>query len=226
MSNDKKIPLRSLTLITSPKLAEKATEIFLENEIPIHYTFNGQGTASSEMMDILGLGSPDKTILTCNLPKTFADKMLKRLNKSLKLGAVNSGIAYTQPISGANSLIVRMLEPLSEESERKEDIIMNEMKYALISVVVNQGYSEQVMTVARAAGARGGTVVHSRRVGNKETVGFWGLSIQEEKEMIYIVASVDSKLDIMKAIGEKFGMHSDAKGVVVSMPIDNVIGIE
>ena len=226
MSTDKKIPLRGLTLITSPKLADKATEIFQETDVPIHYVLHGQGTAPNEMMDILGLGSPDKIILKCVLPKPFADKMLKRLNKSLKLGAVNSGIAYTQPITSANSLLIRMLEPLNAELDRKEETFMTELKYSLITVIVNQGYSEQVMAVARAAGARGGTVVHSRRAGNENTIGFWGLSIQEEKEMIYIVADVDSKLSIMKAIGENFGMHSDAKGIVYSMPIDNVIGIE
>ena len=40
-----------------------------------------------------------------------------------------------------------------------------------------------------------------------------------------IVADNEHKLDIMKAISEKCGMHSEAKGMVVSLPIDNVVGI-
>ena len=44
--------------------------------------------------------------------------------------------------------------------------------------------------------------------------------------MLFIVAENESKLKIMQAIGDKCGMHSDAKGIVLSLPIDTVIGME
>lgn len=229
-SNDKHIqPLRALILITSPKLSEKAASMFQQGSIPIQYQWNAVGTASSEMIDILGLGSPDKSVLLSILPKMFADKMLKKLKQELKLSSINSGIAFTIPLSGANNLILYLLDKLSNNSNdspiRKDKLIMSEAKYSLIAVVINHGYSEEVMDVARAAGAGGGTVVHSRRIGNKEAMGFWGMSIQEDKEMLLIVADNDSKLKIMQSVGEKCGMHSEAKGIVLSLPIDTVIGM-
>ena len=48
-------------------------------------------------------------------------------------------------------------------------------------LVVNQGYSEEVMNAARAAGAGGGTVLHSRRIGDEEALSFWGISVQDQK---------------------------------------------
>ena len=51
------------------------------------------------------------------------------------------------------------------------------------------------------------------------------MSMQEEKEMLLIITEVEKKLSIMKAVTEQFGQHSDAKGLVISMPIDNVMGI-
>ncbi|MGN8800870.1 hypothetical protein ACTNCH_08920 [Candidatus Merdisoma sp. HCP28S3_D10] len=39
------------------------------------------------------------------------------------------------------------------------------------------------MEAVRAAGARGGTVIRSRRIGNEEVTSFWGLSVQEEKRL-------------------------------------------
>ena len=228
--NDKHAPLRALFLITSPKLSEKAAEMFQRGAIPLQYQWNAVGTVPSEMIDILGLGSPDKRILLCTLPKPFADEMLKKMKDELKLSSVNSGIAFTLPLSGANLLILRLLEQLNngkiELQDRKDDTDMAETKYSLIAAVINQGYSEEVMEAARSAGAGGGTVVHSRRIGNKEAMGFWGMSIQEEKEMLFIVAENESKLKIMQAIGDKCGMHSDAKGIVLSLPIDTVIGME
>ena len=227
---DKQVRFRIFFLITSPKLANKAIKLFHTGAIPVQYQLNGTGTASSEMMDILGLGSPDKSVLITILPKIFADKMLKKVKKELKLGTANSGIAFTMPLSGVNNLIYRMLEQFEKEElkelKKKEEAVMGEVRHSLIATVVNQGYSEAVMDAARKAGAGGGTVVHSRRLGDTEAMSFWGLSIQEEKEIVFIVAGKEHKLKIMQAIGEKCGVHSEAKGLVISLPIDNVIGIE
>ena len=44
--------------------------------------------------------------------------------------------------------------------------------------------------------------------------------------MLCIVADKESKLNIMKAIGKRYRMHSQAKGIVLSLPIDTVIGLE
>lgn len=231
-ANIKNAPLRILFLITTPKLSEKAADMFQKGAVPIQYQWNGVGTASSEVIDILGLGTPNKGIMISMLPKVLADDMLKKLKKELKIGAVNTGIAFTLPMSGVNNLILKILEELngnqeqlSEMSNRKDEIKMTDMKYSLIAAVVNQGYSEDVMDIAREAGAGGGTVVHSRRIGNKEAMRFWGMSIQEEKEMLLIVTENENKLKIMQAIGEHCGMHSEAKGIVVSLPIDSVIGL-
>ena len=228
--NEKRAPFRVLFLITTPKLSQKAANMFHKGAVPVQYRWNAVGTAPSEMIDILGLGSPDKQVLISILPKPFADEMLRKLKKELKLGTVNSGIAFTMPLSGANNLILRMLEQLkgkgNDVPERKDETTMADTKYSLIAVVTNQGYSEEVMDAARKAGAGGGTVVPSRRIGNKEVMGFWGMSIQEEREMLFIVTKNERKLNIMRAIGEKCGMHSEAKGTVLSLPIDAVIGLE
>lgn len=228
--NEKNAFLRVLVLITTPKLAEKAMKMFRKGNVPVQYKWNAVGTASSEMIDVLGLGSPDKSILISFMPKLFADEMLKKLKKELRLGTVNSGIAFTIPLSGANNLVLRMLEQLNSEeienSERKGHLNMSDIKYSVIAAVVNRGYSENVMEAARAAGASGGTVVPSRRIGNEQAMGFWGMSIQSEKDMIFIITDNDNKLKIMQEIGEKCGIHSEAKGIVVSMPIDAVIGFE
>lgn len=224
------IPFRMLVLITTHKLAEKSAQMFKDEAIPVQYEWNAVGTASSEMIDVLGLGNPEKYVLMSFMPKQIADAMLKKLKKELRLGAVNSGIAFTLPLTGANSLIVRMFEDFQKDdennTERKVSTHMSEVKYSVIAAIVEQGYSENVMEAARQAGASGGTVVTSRGIGDEKAMGFWGKSIQSEKDMVFIVSDNENKLNIMKAIGEKCGMHSDAKGTLVSLPIDNVIGFD
>ena len=225
MENKKNLSFRLLVLITNQKLAGKAVKLFREGAVPLQYKLHGMGTASSDMMDILGLGSIDKDVLVSLLPKDFADKMLLKLRKALKIGTPGSGIAFTMPLSGANNVLLHILGEAARDSERKDGTGMTETKCAMIAVVVNQGYSEEVMNAARAAGAGGGTVLHSRRIGDEKALSFWGISVQEEKEIILVIASAEDKLKIMKTISESCGIRSEAKGLVLSMPIDTVIGL-
>ncbi|MBE6689508.1 MAG: transposase [Ruminococcaceae bacterium] len=218
------IDLHALIVITTHKLAEKANEMFRAADVPIQYDWNAVGTASSEMIDVLGLGSPERCVLITFLPGVFAGKMLRKLKRELKLSTVNSGIAFTLPLSGASNILVRMTGQLENNRQREVETKMNDIKHYLIIAAVNQGYSEKVMEAARGAGARGGTVVPSRCIGNEQAT-VWGVSLQEEKDMVLIVANKDNKLSIMKEISEKCGAHSEAKGMVISLPIDTALGL-
>ncbi len=230
ISHEKHDHMRVIAVITTPKLANKASDMFRDFSLPLQYEWHAVGTAPSEIIDILGLGNPDKTVLISLAKRRLAEEVLVKLKKKLKLGTVNSGIAFTIPITGANSLTVKMIEQIDEnklsEEKRKDERKMSDSKYSVIAVTVNQGYSENVMDAAREAGAYGGTVIPGRRIGTEQTIGFWGTGIQNENDTVLIVAENDIKLQIMQAVGEKCGMHSDAKGMVLSLPLDTVIGIE
>lgn len=230
MTEHKKQAVRLLFLITTSKLASRAERMFEEDHIPVQYRFCGQGTASSEMMDMLGLSGVDKSILMCMLPKVLADELLRRLRRELKLGLVNTGVAFTVPISGASGRMVRLIELLNDKNSgelaERNETEMAESDYSMILAIVNQGYSEDVMNAARPVGASGGTAIHSRRVGSEVSLRFWGITIQPEREIVVIIAQKKEKLAIMKAIGEKCGMQSDAHGIVLSLPVDAVAGME
>lgn len=227
--NEKKISFRLLILITTHRLADKAVELFEEFSIPLQYRFNAEGTASSEIMDMLGLGSTDKSVITSILPESTANEILKNLFLKLKMNTVNSGIAFTIPLNSASGLILKINEDTSKNTEankRKENENMSENKYSLIAAVVNQGFSGDVMNAVHEAGAGGGTVIRSHSIGNDKIANFWGLDVQEEKETVLILSKAENKLAIMKCIGEKCGMHSEAKGIVLSIPVDSATGID
>lgn len=227
--NHKKPCFRMLMLITTPKRIKKAMDLFQKGHVPLQYQFRAQGTVTRETLDLLGLESTEKMVLMSMLPKVFADQMLDKLQRCLGLGYEDSGIAFTLAITGGSARIVQLLETL--QSEEKMPIERNEKEmsaseYVMIMAMVNQGYSEEAMAAARSAGATGGTVFHSRRVGNEETLKFWGISVQEERETLMIVAKKENKMPIMKAINEKCGMHTEAHGIAISLPVDQVAGLE
>lgn len=228
-NNQKKSSFQLLTVITTPKLADKTAEMLKQACLPLQYRFNAEGTAPSEIMDLLGLGSIDKCVLIAMVPKHFSGVILKKLHTELQLDTVNSGIAFTIPLSGANNLILRLITQSTGENTNgsygKDGNSMTEVKHTLVAAIVNRGFSGDVMEAAKQAGARGGTVIHSHRIENEEAAGFWGLSAQEEQEIVLILSEASDRLSIMQSILDRCGMHTDAKGVVLSMPIDSVIGL-
>jgi len=94
-------------------------------------------------------------------------------------------------------------------------------KYELILAIVDYGNSALLMDIARAAGARGGTILNARGTANPQDEKFFGISLQPEKEMIMIITPKEEKKALMNAITENFGGGTDAHGVVFSIPLDD-----
>ena len=229
-SHSKKSAYRMLFLIATPKLVRKAEDLLKQEKIPVQHLFHAQGTATSEVMDMLGLDGIDKRIMMSMMPKVCADDTLKKMKKKLHLGMPNTGIAFTLTLSGSSGHVVQLMEAVREETgkmtEERNEVGVKEYQYSMIMAIVNQGYSEEVMDAARPAGASGGTVFHSRRAGNEESLKFWKIHVQQEREVVLILAQKEDKLAIMQAIGQKCGMQSPAQGVVMSLPVDEIAGLE
>ena len=91
-----------------------------------------------------------------------------------------------------------------------------EKKYEVIFCIVNNGFSDAVMDVAKKNGARGGTILHAKGSGNEEAEKFYGIVITPEKEI---------KDVILHAIYEEVGLASPGQGIIFSLPISHVAGI-
>jgi len=146
----------------------------------------------------------------------------------LMFGVPGNGIAFTVPLNAANQKLVKIMNGISDidlKSDGKEELIMSDIKRVMIAAVINPGFSDTVMQAAKTAGARGGTIIHCRGVSDEESINQWGLGLQEEKEIVMIVAEADKKVAIMEAISEKCGINTEANGFVTAMPIDTVIGL-
>ena len=216
-------------VVSTPRQIEKAIDLFQQQGVPVMYQSHAEGTATSDILNALGLGSSQKSILIGMTPEPFAAMMLSKLRRELNLYLPGSGIAFLIPVTGMNNHAMRMFASLNDTQNAqptwREHTSMKDCNYTMIAVVVNQGYTEEVMQAAKSAGARGGTVIHSRHVTTEEAIQLWGLSFQEEKEIVLILATNETKVAMMSAISKHCGIHSDAKGIVLSMPIDAVVGL-
>lgn len=220
--------LQVVMVVSTSRQIEKAIGLFQQQGVPVMYQCHAEGTATSDILNALGLGSSQKSILIGMTPGPFAAMMLVRLRRELNLYLPGSGIAFLIPVTGISHHAMRMFSSLNDAHTPptwREPMSLKECNYTMIAVVVNQGYTEEVMQAAKSAGARGGTVIHSRHVTTEEAIQRWGLSFQEEKEIVLILATHETKVAMMSAISKSCGINTSAKGIVLSMPIDAVVGL-
>jgi nitrogen regulatory protein PII len=103
---------------------------------------------------------------------------------------------------------------------------MENTKYELILVIVNNGFADSVMDAAREAGATGGTVINARGTAKEETLARFKVFMTPEKEMVLIVCEKKLKENILKKVHEKCGLSTDAYGIAFALPIDDVVGLK
>ena len=98
--------------------------------------------------------------------------------------------------------------------------------YTVIWVSVTNGYSDDVIDAARAAGAKGGTVIKGRRRNSERVSQHFGITIQDEQEFVMIIVPKFKKGEVMSAITTACGLKTEAHGVVVALPVDEAVGLE
>ena len=102
---------------------------------------------------------------------------------------------------------------------------MKSSDYEVIFAIVNDGYAEDVMAVAREQGARGGTIINARGVAKEDAAAFFGISVHTEKEIVMMVVPKTIKDDILNAIYKEMGMAKKAQGIAFSLPVTDTAGL-
>lgn len=97
--------------------------------------------------------------------------------------------------------------------------------HELIVTIVRKGWAEKVIVAAKAAGARGGTVLHGRGVGVHEQKKLLGLPIEPEKEIILTLIHKDKTNEVLKAIVEAGQLQKPGNGVGFVLDVDKVVGV-
>ena len=100
-----------------------------------------------------------------------------------------------------------------------------EKGYKCILAIVNNGFAEEAMDAARAAGARGGTILHGRGTMSKEAEKFFNITIQPEKEIVMILAMAERADAILSALYRAIGTSTNAQGIAFALPVDEAMGL-
>ena len=102
---------------------------------------------------------------------------------------------------------------------------MKTNNHEVIFAIVNAGFADDVMDVARAEGVRGGTVIHARGVVKEDAAEFFGITLQPDKEMLMMVVEKEIRDCVLNAIYKELDMSKKAKGIAFALPVSDVAGL-
>ena len=97
--------------------------------------------------------------------------------------------------------------------------------HEVIFAIVNSGFAEDVMDVAREQGVRGGTILNARGVAKEDAAAFFGIALHAEKEILMMVVEKDIRDNVLNAIYKEMGMAKAAQGIAFSLPVSDVAGL-
>ena len=97
--------------------------------------------------------------------------------------------------------------------------------HEVIFAIVNSGFAEEAMDVAREQGVRGGTILNARGVAREKEATFFGITVHAEKEILMMVVEKSIRDDVLNAIYKEMGMAKKARGIAFSLPVSDVAGL-
>ncbi len=195
----------------------------------------GRGTASSDVLQYLGLGEPERDVQFTLISRAAVPRLTELLKQKLSIEKPGHGIMFTIPVGSiaGRRTLERICAPTGNANENAKEVPPMEetrsadmtFEYSLIVTILNSGSAEDVMEAAKKAGAGGGTVIHGRGLNAKNAEKFFGFTIQAEKDMLLIVAKTAEKDAIMLAIAASQDMTAEGRGMTFSLPVNGLLGI-
>lgn len=97
--------------------------------------------------------------------------------------------------------------------------------FEVVFAVVDSGYADDVMSVAKAHGVRGGTILNARGVVNADAAAFFGITLHADKEVLMMVVEKSLRDEVLNSLYKELGMDKKAKGIAFSLPVSDVAGL-
>lgn len=100
------------------------------------------------------------------------------------------------------------------------------MKFSVLVAILAEELEEKAIEVARATGAGGVTIMGGRGIGAQEKKTFFGLTFEGSQSVLVFVLEKKLSLAVLKAINQALDLRSDTRGVVFTLPLEHLAGID
>ncbi len=179
--------------------------------------FLGEGTMqSNKLLDILGLNKAHKEVLMIATTEQECSGLQERLSDHFQFNKKNKGIAFSIPF---------FRWQLKKDKEEKREIARDfTPSHFCIMTIVDRGKSNECIKAAKAAGARGGTIIHGHGAG-VPTDYYFPLIIEPQKELVMILTDKDNVDAIKDRIVVDLELYKEGNGVTFVLPVIKISGL-
>lgn len=177
--------------------------------------FLGEGTIQSKLLELLGLTEVHKEILMISSSNELCDKLHKTLSEEFMFYKKNKGIAFSIPFKRWQ------LQASGQELESSPDDII--ATHSCIMTIVDKGRGKACIKAARAAGAKGCTLIHARGAGIPAEF-YFPLVIEPQKEILMIITTKEKAASIRNTIFSELELGKVGNGIIFTLPVSRVSG--
>jgi len=100
------------------------------------------------------------------------------------------------------------------------------MRFKIILAPVKTEKTDQVVDAAKQVGATGATIIPARGTGMHEAKTFFGLTLEDQTDIIMFLVEEHIVQDILDAINAAGEFHKPGTGIAFVVPVEQVIGLE
>ncbi|NLW19930.1 MAG: hypothetical protein GXY84_00955 [Clostridiales bacterium] len=180
--------------------------------------FLGEGTLPSRWQDFFGINQTRKEVLLLAVPGGQIEGVYSMLQTEFHLHKRYKGIAFSVPYMQYEP-DDQQARPPGQEAWRAPD-----SPYVCLMAVLERGLGGECMKVARAAGARGGTIIHAHGAGVPQDY-YFPLNIEPQKDIVMIVTPRASAPLIRQAIYGHMQLERKGAGIVFGLPVTRTLGL-
>ena len=177
----------------------------------------GRGTALNVVLQLLGLGDTSKDITMNVVANEIADDVCEKIEQACSSKKAHFGVLFTIDV---DSFMKAGGKQKSVNAAEKKSGEKNMEKYEMINIIVNKGYAEDAMAVARRAGAGGGTIIGAKGTAKEGDSTFFGVDIVPEKEMLMILVPQNKKDEIVQAVSSLKCFEKAGSGIIFSSEVE------
>ena len=177
----------------------------------------GRGTASNNVLQLLGLGDTSKDITMNIVEQKLEGVVCEKIEQACSTKKAHFGVLFTLNVNGFMKAGNVGKNTSVNEGKSGETNMEN---YEMINIIVNKGYAEDAMAAARKAGAGGGTIIGAKGTAKEGDSTFFGVDIVPEKEMLMILVPQDKKDAIVQAVSSLSCFGKAGSGIIFSNEVE------
>lgn len=178
--------------------------------------FLGEGTVQSKLLEKMGLTETHKEILMISASEELGDKLHETLSKTFMFTKRNQGIAFSIPF--------KRWQLQSSGSEQRIPHEKVNSSHFCIMTIVDKGKSKDCLKAARAAGAKGGTLIHGHGAGIP-TDFYFPLVIEPQKDIVMLITTKEKVASISKRIFSDLELEKIGNGIIFILPVIRMSGL-